>query len=213
MYNFRIPPVYRRHREFFVQHQRGFGEDAFHAVWCFIFSQFKPKLCLEIGVYRGQTISLWSIIARELRVEASEIWGLSPLNQLGDDVSSYISIDYEQDIRKNFKTFSLGEPKLWKESSTTLAGVEFIKSKVWDLIYIDGSHNYEDVSRDFENALHSLKHGGLLCLDDSSLYLDYKPRPGRFAGHPGPSRLIKEFCNETIVHVMTVGHINVLQKI
>src|SRR5213594_2352008 len=42
----------REHRRYFAQKGRGFGEDAFHAMWFLLFEQLKPKRALEIGVYR-----------------------------------------------------------------------------------------------------------------------------------------------------------------
>jgi len=212
-YNFRLPKKYRRHREYFVQNQRGFGEDAFHAFWYVIFHHYNPHTCLEIGVYRGQVISLWNLLAEDLKIESCEIWGLSPLTQAGDNVSQYLDLDYELDILRNFEFFGLQRPKLMKVLSTSPGGVEFIKSCAWDLIYIDGSHDYQDVKNDFENSWSALRKGGLLVLDDSSLYLGYQPRIGRFAGHPGPSRLMKEILDRNVRHLMTVGHLNLLQKV
>jgi len=39
---------------------------------------------------------------------------------------------------------------------------------VYDLIFIDGSHIYEQVKRDFENALDCLTHDGFICLHDTN---------------------------------------------
>jgi hypothetical protein len=43
----------REPRHYFNQCRRGFGEDAFHAMWFLLFRQFRPVSFLEIGVYRG----------------------------------------------------------------------------------------------------------------------------------------------------------------
>ena len=58
-----VPDNLQRHRYYYSQNQRGFGEDAFHAAWFRLFEGNKPINCLEIGVYRGQTISLWALLA------------------------------------------------------------------------------------------------------------------------------------------------------
>ena len=60
-----------------------------------------------------------------------------------------------------------------KEYSTSKKSVDFINSINWDLIYIDGSHDYKVVIKDFENSFKNLNNNGLLIIDDSSLYLNY----------------------------------------
>jgi hypothetical protein len=57
-----LPYEIKKHRQYFIQDQRGFGEDAFHAMWFILLQELKPKKALEIGVYRGQTITLWKLI-------------------------------------------------------------------------------------------------------------------------------------------------------
>src|SRR6266480_6719652 len=54
-----LPQVFVNHRHYFEQESRGFGEAAFHSMWYVLFEKFKPENALEIGVYRGQTITLW----------------------------------------------------------------------------------------------------------------------------------------------------------
>jgi SAM-dependent methyltransferase len=43
---------------------------------------------------------------------------------------------------------------------------EFNSSLTFDLIWIDGLHESEQVKRDFENALRYLKPGGVICFHD-----------------------------------------------
>jgi hypothetical protein len=33
-------------------------------MWFTLLCEFKPAQCLEIGVYRGQVVSLWGLIAK-----------------------------------------------------------------------------------------------------------------------------------------------------
>ena len=46
------------HRFYFSQNKRGYGEDAFHVMWELLYDKYNFSNFVEIGVYRGQTISL-----------------------------------------------------------------------------------------------------------------------------------------------------------
>ena len=83
------PDKLQQHRAYFKQDSRGFGEDAFHAMWFLLMREYHPLNCLEIGVYRGQVISLWAMIAKELNIPCN-IHGISPFTPAGDQVSVYL---------------------------------------------------------------------------------------------------------------------------
>ena len=210
----------QKHRLYFSKSKRGFGEDAFSSMWEYLFRTYRPKNILEIGVYRGQTLSLFQILSNLYLID-SKIYGITPLDFSGDSVSEYIDIDYLEDIKKNFNFFKLNDPNILKEYSTSKKSVDFINSINWDLIYIDGSHDYKVVIKDFENSFKNLNTNGLLIIDDSSLYLNYdsefiKKKYGinTFIGHPGPSKVVLNIKNQnTLKHLFGVGHNNVFQKV
>ena len=78
------------------------------------------------------------------------IHGISPFSPVGDTVSSYIDrIDYYEDVTTNFDYFSLSSPQLHRGLSSDSNMTEVIRSKQWDCIYIDGSHDYAVVKNDF----------------------------------------------------------------
>ena len=91
--------------------------------------------------------------------------------------------------------------------------VAHIQSQPWDMIYIDGSHEYEIVLKDYKLCLENLLKGGILVLDDASLNTDYKPPSFSFAGHPGPSLVAAEFAVKEMKFLGAVGHNHVFQKI
>lgn len=205
------PEWLRAHRQYFKHSDRGFGEDAFHSYWLSLIKYYKPNRLLEIGVYRGQTISLWALIAIKLNIK-TDIYGISPLDNTGDMVSAYPEINYEKDIIKNFKYFNLPNPNLIKGLSKN--NLNFIKNGNWDLIYIDGSHDYMDVKFDLQAAYLGLKVGGILVLDDSSLYTNFRPRiSNTFRGHPGPSKVFTEINGNAWKFLLGIGHNNIFQKI
>ena len=212
-YACKIPAYIRAHRRYFSQYGRGFGEDAMHAMWWKILLEFNPITMLEIGVYRGQTISLWSLISKTENRAKSEIWGLTPLINAGDSVSSYCSLDYRSDIEANHNAFKLPTPNLVETFSYQKEGIEFVSQKVWDLIYIDGSHELDVVRKDVALASDNLKNGGILVIDDASLYSGYKPSKISFAGHPGPSVVATEIeNNREFSRIGTCGHNRIYMK-
>lgn len=209
----KFPNILVEHRNYFKKDKRGYGEDAFHAMWFKIFEEYRPSCALEIGVYRGQVITLWGMLAKINKIEC-KIFGLSPFSAAGDDVSKYLKdIDYIGDIKYSCNYFNLDNIELVRHLSTDRGAISFIKSNRWDLIYIDGSHDYEDALSDYEVSKDSLVVGGILVIDDSSLFTDYKPPKFSFKGHPGPSRIVTEHAMNEMKFICGVGHNNVFQKI
>jgi hypothetical protein len=209
-----IAPSYvRDHRRYFAQEGRGFGEDAFHAMWFLLMREFRPRHCLEIGVFRGQIISLWAVIAREMDLGHVEVNGISPFSASGDAVSRYgEQLDYHEDVLKHHASFGLPQPCLLKAYSTDEEAHAFICSRRWDVIYIDGNHDYDVAKADYEICVKYLAEGGILVMDDSSLYTDFKPPLYSFAGHPGPSRVVQEQAMKELCFLAGIGHNNVFVK-
>jgi len=206
------PSEVKQHRAYFRKEQRGFGEDAFHAMWWLLLREFRPRRCLEIGVYRGQVISLWAVIARKLGFPC-EVHGISPFSSMGDGVSVYDDgINYLEDTLASFRTFGLDAPTLVVAESKDDGAARHISSRPWDLIYIDGNHDYETALSDYKLSRDNRRHGGLLVMDDSSLGTSFTPPRFAFSGHPGPSRVVEELANTELIPLGSVGHNNVFQK-
>jgi len=206
------PPAVREHRHYFSQHGRGFGEDAFHAMWWLLLQEFRPKDCLEIGVFRGQVISLWGLIAKVLDMPC-DVHGISPFAPVGDAVSFYpAGLDYLADTNEAFAAFDLALPTLVRALSTDASAIKHIRDRSWDLIYIDGSHDYEVAAADYRHCVGQLKPGGLLVMDDASMGTEFQPPLFSFAGHPGPSRVAAEFAMKELNFLGAVGHNNVFVK-
>lgn len=212
LFNYGLDKDVQEHRLYFSRDSRGFGEDALHAMWSLIFRDYKPINCLEIGVYRGQVISLWALLSEKNKYGAI-ISGISPFSSAGDGVSNYLkNLNYKEDILFNYSKFSNNKPILFEGYSNDDKSIEFINSTEWDLIYIDGSHDYEIALSDYKSSLKALKQGGLLVLDDSSLFTDYKPSKFSFAGHPGPSKIVSEIAMNEMEFIAGVGHNNIFRK-
>ena len=209
----RLPEPLRTHRAHFEAGGRGFGEKAFHVMWFLLFREFSPASFLEIGVFRGQTLSLAALLARQFKLDCST-QGISPFSAAGDAVSKYRrDVDYYDDTLKNFAHFSLPAPVLLKAYSTDEAARKLVASRDWSFIYIDGNHDYEIARQDWDLCAAHLSPGGLIVLDDSGLTTNYAPPIFATGGHPGPSRLAHEIDRTRFREILQVGHNRVFQKI
>ena len=208
-----FPAELKKHRRYFLQDQRGFGEDAFHVMWWILFREIRPKSFLEIGVYRGQTLSLAALLQRTLGIEGS-VTGISPFSPAGDAVSTYREhLDYLQDTQLNFRAFGLPAPELLKAYSTDQIATDRIRQQSWEAVYIDGNHDYEVAKADWEVCAARTRTGGVVVLDDSALDTGYRAPAFATAGHPGPSRVAGETDSRVFSEVLRVGHNRVFRKI
>jgi len=211
-FRYKCPDIVKKHRKFFSIDQRGFSEDALHAMWLILFKEYKPKVCLEIGVYRGQMLCLWKLLGEYLNISC-EVHGISPFSGLEDSVSKYPqNINYYKDVLNNFDKFNLPYPKLLKNLSTDKKAINYVASKSWDMIYIDGGHEYETVLADYRLCRKHLKKGGILVIDDAALFTNFNPYPFSFKGHPGPSRVAKEKAMKEMKFLGEVGHNMIFMK-
>jgi SAM-dependent methyltransferase len=208
-----LPDLFKEHRAYFATGGRGFGEDAFHTMWFLLFEQFRPANVLEIGVYRGQTITLMKLLSRQLNFQC-DVGCVSPLSASGDSVTTYTNgIDYYEDIVRNHERFDLALPEFCRAFSTSEDGIRFIGSRTWDLIYIDGNHDYAVAKRDWEQCARAIAPGGIIVLDDSALQTDFRPPAFSTAGHPGPSRVAQDADVERFREIFSAGHNRVFQRI
>lgn len=209
----RLPEELRAHRKYFCSEGRGFGEDPFHVMWHLLFREFKPGNFLEIGVFRGQTTSLAALLAKTNGVPC-DVFAISPFSSVGDSVSRYrTDVDYYEDTLKNFARFGLRRPTLLRAYSTDPEAVKLIQSQSWDLIYIDGNHDYDIALKDWEHCAANTRVGGLIVLDDAGLTTSYRPPLCATGGHLGPSRLAREIDRSHFAEILQVGHNRVFQKL
>jgi len=178
-----------------------------------LLKELRPKTFLEIGVYRGQVLSLVSLLQGILRIEGS-VTGISPFLPSGDSVSRYRSdVEYRDDTITNFQYFNLPNPELIKAFSTDQSASDKIRSRKWDAIYIDGNHDYEVAKQDWEICAQNLNLGGIIVLDDSALNTEYRPPAFATGGHAGPSQLAQEVDSSRFNEILRVGHNRVFQRI
>jgi len=212
-FDWNLPEELRQHRRYFTQDRGFYGEDAFHTLWFLLFREFRPASFLEIGIYRGQSLSLAAWLARHFKLDCF-VQGISPFSSAGDATGQYRSdLDYLPDTLRNFAHFSLPPPALLKAYSTDVEAVRLIASRAWNIIYIDGNHDYNVVRQDWDHCAQRVAPGGLIVLDDAGLTSGFRPPAFATAGHPGPSRLAQEINQPPFAEILQVGHNRVFQKL
>jgi hypothetical protein len=193
----------------------GFGELPFAWNWYLVVKDAPSDFrFLEIGVYKGRTLALIQAAA-DLLGKTGTIVGVTPLSGDGDKYSGYETTDYFAAIRRSFsnsglsfdntriiKGFSQEEPTLYEAS----------QQGPYDILFIDGCHDYEVVCKDIENYLPMLKPGGILVMDDASLFLEAPY--GLFKGHPDVAAAIRDRLDgrSDVEHLFAVGHNRVWRK-
>ena len=127
---------------------------------------------LEIGSFEGRS----TVFVSELK-NINSVMCVDTFEG-GDEHSSVNFKEVFNNLKNNLKKTPNQNYKIFKGKSNNF----FVKnSKKFNLIYIDGSHFYEDVKLDFENSLNYLKKGGVLICDDFLwfFYKDIRNNPMR----------------------------------
>jgi hypothetical protein len=207
------------HRTYIEDNNLGYGEKPFHVIWREIVnSQPKKFKFLEIGVYKGQVLSLVKLLS-DLKNKECEFYGVTPLSNVGDKYSkNYDTVDYVLIIESLFKKFNL-EFNLNTNIINGSSVEEGIKNKVkqlgiFDVVYIDGCHDYDCVVSDILLMKEITKNGSYIIMDDASCY---KPinRIGAHLGHHDVCNAVRDHIenDNCFEEVICVGHNRVFKKI
>jgi hypothetical protein len=227
----------KKHRDFIEKNALGFGDRAFHYLWYLLIENLlekKVKLSfLEIGVYKGQVISLWSLIVQHFNQSEFNITGITPLEgkpkpklslynkvllnlskKFREDVENgnfYEEADYYQIISSIYKEFQIdiSNTKIIKGYSTDPVIIAEAKQKDYSLIYIDGDHSYDGALSDIKNFSSQLMAGGYLVIDDASCYI---PGTKFWKGHKAVSDACEKLPEYGFKNVLNVGHNRIYQK-
>lgn len=230
-------PLLARHRRHIEKHNLGFGDPAFHQLWRLLLAEAavrfcKPR-CLEIGVFKGQVISLWSLLARELKLTL-ELHAVTPLRgnpappatlwhklryrfaaKYREEVNNgnfYPAEDYEACINELFSAFDLnwGEVIVWRGFSTNPELLEIIPGREsLHLVYVDGDHTFEGAAADIANFAPRIANGGWIVMDDAGCDL---PGSTFWKGHPAVSEACGLLPEHGFKNVLNIGHNRVFER-
>ena len=126
----------------------------------YLSNNFKNKAnvnhILEIGSYEGRSALFFLQFFSNSKITCVDTWSGS------DEHLNYNFNIIEENFDKNTLSFKNNLTKYKMTSDNFFQN----NSKIFDLIFIDGDHFYDQVLRDINNAWKVLKNGGFLILDD-----------------------------------------------
>jgi hypothetical protein len=230
-------PFLKTHRDWVEEHKWGFGDRSFHYLWLLIVkyltsAHLVSSAALEIGVYKGQILSLLALCADRLQVPLdiyaiSPFSGNAPQSRILDQVRKiiqpryrklaamgnvYAQNDYLAACRIIFESFDLDFGKVHsirgKSSDPDVYGQ--IQDVKFGLIYIDGDQPFEGVTPDIVHYCPLIRIGGPLVMDDSSCE---PPGEGFFKRFPAVSKVVRIIASLGFKNVLNAGHNRVYLRI
>ena len=225
----------KSHRDFVEENEWGMGFRAFHYMWVLLLEdchqRFGHVRSLEIGVYMGQVISLWGLIAknRGLDVEISAISPFSgnqprlrfirsickrfsPRYQARKEAGSlYYDDDFLGRSRFIYEKFAgdFSSVKIYKGLSTDRNIQRKIAENRFHIIYVDGDHSFEAASADIAFYAPLIEPGGYLVMDDAAYFL---PGTRGFRGYESVARACEKIEPMGFRNILNVGHNRIYQK-
>ena len=197
------------HRDWVANHMFGFGEKSFHWMWkCLVDAMPTDFSFLEVGVFRGQVLSLIELLASYTQ-RKSRRWGVTPLSPIGIGWES----DYGKDIELLHDTFNIPKDySIIQYNSTDPKAIEEASKRMYDIVFIDGGHDYETVKSDLKHYTPLVKEGGYLVIDDSAC--KFHMPFGYFQGIAEVCKAVDEVLpNTQFEELFCVVHNRVFKKI
>jgi hypothetical protein len=144
------------------------------------FNKDKNIKLAEIGVYMGRGAAIWNV---ELINHGFEYEYYAIDNFLGSKEHEENNLpDY--DICKNNLSPIIDKINLIKEDS--IEASKLYEDEYFNIVYIDASHEYEDVKKDVQSWYPKVKKGGFICGDDYT------------RGWPGVVKAVDELLGEGV---------------
>jgi len=229
-------PLLASHRTYVEKHQLGFGDSAFHAMWQQLLgaavSRFGKIDALEIGVFKGQVVSLWALLARTHNWSI-KVTGITPFAgqpmpkatwwrslkarlspRFRERIRSgdfYSEDDYADIVRRHFAHhhLSFDDVRWLKGYSTDQNILTAVVQDQFHVVYVDGGHTYEAASADITNFAPKIPAGGWLVMDDAAFDL---PGTAFWKGYDSVARACRILPSLGFKNVLNVGHNRVFEK-
>jgi Methyltransferase domain len=230
-------PYLRSHRRYVEQNKLGFGDAAFHAMWLRLLDnahrRFGTVRALEIGVFKGQVISLWALIGKQSNIDI-QISAITPLEgrprphpgilswlrsrldlKFREEIHNgnfYAKDEYRRIIGSLFEHFDVNfnAVNLYQGYSTQQSIQNDLASSTFHVVYVDGDHTFDGATHDFKAFGPKVVMGGWLVADDAGCSL---PGTVFWKGHEAVSRAAQIIPQLGFRNVINVGHNRVYERI
>jgi hypothetical protein len=230
-------PQLSEHRRYVEENKLGFGDPAFHSMWLRIMiaaeRRFGSLRMLEIGVFKGQIISLWKMISEEYCIDL-RISAITPLkgqpkhrfefiNRLRSWVNRgfrekivngnfYENDDYERIIRDLFLRFDLSfdSVNLHRGFSTDRRVIEEVGRETFHVVYVDGDHTLAGALHDFKVYGSRVLVGGFLIADDAGCSV---PGTTFWKGHKSVATAAETLPSLGFRNILNVGHNRIYERV
>ena len=195
-------------------------EKVFSYMWLILVQEIPSNFkFLEIGVFKGRVLSLIELLNKHFK-KNGVVRGITPLSTSGDKYSRYPNLDYYKCIQNNYTQLGLDIKNINIIQGYSQEQVVIQKANdKYDIIFIDGCHDYESVCKDIENYSNMIKKDGFLVMDDCACHIEYpysqhKARGVPYYGYLDVSNAIKDKLDTTkFKFLFALSHNIVWQKI
>ena len=194
----------------------GFAQNSWYVFWAAFIKELDIKNFLDLGVHVGQFSILPALLGKRCDKEFS-IHMVSPFSGVVDKYSSYEQKDYGQVFLQALADMIVDTCKFVTHYG--LSQDQKIKNKIkdikFDLMYIDGSHDYDVVKQDIEfYVLQLLKPGGIVIFDDANFYIPYGRPEWEQQGYQDVVRAVTETMdgNSEFEHLFDLTHNRIFRR-
>lgn len=225
------------HRQHVERNKLGFGDAAFHSMWARILESAVQRhgtvRALEIGVFKGQVISLWALLAKThgwpLHISCISPMAGNPPPSGGlrhrlrllfsqkyreefRNGNFYQEEDYRSLIEGLFGRFGIdfSDVTVFRGFSTDPEVIRKTETEKFEIIYVDGDHTFAGASHDFKTFGPKVVKGGWLIADDAGCAL---PGSTFWKGHQAVSEAVEILPSLGFRNVLNVGHNRIYEKI
>lgn len=196
----------------------GFSQNAWYPMWFILIKELDIENFLDIGVHVGQFSILSQLLARRHQKEFVTT-SVSPFDGTGDKYSNYEQKNYLEIYNESINYFKLDKKNfmIFKSLSNSSYFQDFIdihKPK-YQMMYIDGSHDYKVVKHDIETIVFPcLDNGGIVIFDDANFYTPWGQPPWAQQGYQDVVRAVTETMddNQDFQHLFDLTHNRVFRR-
>ena len=156
----------------------------------------KSCICAEIGVFKGKFSERIIELTNPKKLILVDAWDISVMRDNSDSHKSNTQYNFDllySHVYNKFKHKNIVEI-IRKNSNEAL---ESFTDGYFDWIYIDASHNYEDVLNDLELSRLKCKKDGIIAGDD---YVDAKGKWGTDV-----IRAVDDFAKKYRFHIESIN--------